>query len=177
MLTGLNIGKLWSMVASFRRLKYGMPRCLSKGPISLAETLPWLVSHGNSGDSGDQKIACALTKETSPDKVTTMIHPEVMGTSPRRLLSCGDVSVVSSRSWRHRRDVADKISLRDVAATVGDVAQMSPRPAGGLKRLQKFFKNCTCLNFPRLPGDRASLRNQRRLESPAGRHLVSRPVR
>ena len=33
-----------------------------KGPISLAETSPRLISHGNSGDSGDQNMACALTK-------------------------------------------------------------------------------------------------------------------
>ena len=41
-------------------------------------------------------------------------------------------------------------------------------------RLKKSPKNRTCLNFPRLPGDPASLRNQRKLESPP---IVSRPVR
>ena len=44
----------------FRRNKRWLLR-----PISLAETSPRLISRGNSGDSGDQKMACALTKATS----------------------------------------------------------------------------------------------------------------
>ena len=48
---------------------------------------------------------------------------------------------VSSRSWRCRGDVspiADKFSLCDVAATDGDVAEMSPRPAGDWKKSPKI---------------------------------------
>ena len=91
------------------------------------------------------------------DKVTTNLpgscgdvfttSPAVAATSPRRLLSCGDVatspavSLVSSRSRRRRGDVspvADKISLRDVVATDGDVAETSPRPAGDWKKSPKI---------------------------------------
>ena len=63
---------------------------LFKGTISLAETsprLPRLISRGNSGDSGDQKMACALTKATSRRRLKRWqpIRPVVAGTSPRRI--------------------------------------------------------------------------------------------
>ena len=69
----------------------------TKGPISLAETSPRLISHGNSGDLGDQKMTCALTMATSWRRLQRWqpIRPEVAGTSLRRLLSCGNVSVTS----------------------------------------------------------------------------------
>ena len=68
-------------------------------------------------------------------------------TSPRlpRLISrgdSGDQNMACALTSRRR--------LRDLLET----EKVSPQ------------KNWTCLNFPRLPGDPASLRNQRRLESP-----------
>ena len=39
---------------------HGVICTFTKGPISLAETSPRLISCGNLGDSGDQKMACAL---------------------------------------------------------------------------------------------------------------------
>ena len=99
-------------------------------------------------------MACALTKATSPDKETTTSpgrRGDVAVTSPRLLLSCGDVSATSPAVSKVGQaassrvavtspqrllsllgppaglgDVADKISLRDVAATDGDVAETSP---------------------------------------------------
>ena len=107
-------------------------------------------------------MACALTKETSPDKVTTMIRPEVTGMSPRRLRQSRrrlqDVfSVAATSPWSPAGlgDVTDKISLRDVAATDGDVAQtyLRPtRPAGDWKSLQKVSKkNTKMFEFPVAP--------------------------
>ena len=76
------------------------------------ETSPWLISRGNSGDSGDQKMACALTKATPgrrPRRLQTRwqpIPPEVAGTSPA-------VAATSPQSpWS--------------PAGLGDVAETSP---------------------------------------------------
>ena len=66
----------------------------------------------------------------------------------------GDVSATSPRPAEDQGDW-------------GDVAATSPRPAGDWK---KSPKNRTCLNFPRLLGDPASLQEtSRRLESSPGR--------
>ena len=65
------------------------------------------------------------------------------------------VSLVSSRSWRRRVDVspvADKISLRDVDATDGDIAEMSPRPAGDWKKSPKESNMFEFPATPRRPG-------------------------
>ena len=84
--------------------------------------------------------------------------------SPAGLRSRAQKSPRRCRNWWRRR--------RDVSETCW--------------RLEKvYLKKWTCLNFSRLPGDPASLQetsqrrlcNQRRLESPPGRHLVSRPMR
>ena len=108
----------------------GIPRkrFLIKGPISLAETsprLPQLISRGNSGDSGDQKMACALTQgdiaETSPEKVTT--------NSPG---SRGDVSEMSSQLRRRLRQ-----SLKWVKQHRGDVATSAPQRLLSLLGLQQ----------------------------------------
>ena len=115
---------------------WGQSRLQGKGsikpkvPISLAETSPRLISCGNSGNSGDQKMACTLTKETSP-RLLRLISPVTRETKLWLVLS-------------RRRDVSET--------------------CWRLKKSPNFLK--TCLNFPRLPGDPASLRNQRRLELP-----------
>ena len=66
------------------------------------------------------------------------------------------------------------------------VAATSPRPTGDLKKSPKSRRKYqTCLISPRLPRDppklqetsQRRLHNQRRLESPTGRQLVSMPVR
>ena len=56
--------------------------------------------------------------------------PQVTTNSPRSRRNISSVSLVSSRSRRRRVDVspvAHKISLRDIAATDGDVAETSPQ--------------------------------------------------
>ena len=201
--------------------------------ISLAETslrLPRLISRGNSGDSGDQKMACALTKATSRRRLQRWqpIRPQVAGTSRRRLRDVSSVAgtspavavlyltgletrwwlvgdssrrkfkhvdfwrlfPVSSRSRRRLRNVSETYwRRRRNVSSVSLVSSRSRRCRGDVSdtcwRLENVSKNRTCFNSPRLPGDPASLqetsrrrlRNQRRLESPTSRHLVSRPVR
>ena len=74
-------------------------------------------------------------------KVGQAASSNVADTSPHRRRN---VSSVSSRSRRRRGDVspvADKISLRDVAATDGDVAETSPRPAGDWRKSQKIIEH------------------------------------
>ena len=154
--------------------------------------------------------------------------PAVAATSPRRILSCEDVSGSCgpiSLAWRlggdtslrwlrrlagspgSRRQFKQVRFFMETFSSLQQVSETSPRPAGDvaatspqspwspaglgvsdtcwrLENVQKK-KNRTCLNFPRFPRDPASLqetsqrrlRNQRRLELPTSRHLVSRPVR
>ena len=84
---------------------------------------------------------------------------------------------VSETSTRRLRDLLEtKETEETLCATspagLGDVAETSPRPAGDWNKSRKKYR--TCLNFPRLPRDPASLketsrrrlRNQWRLESP-----------
>ena len=88
----------------------------------------------------------------------------------------GRLFPVSSRSRRRLRDVSETCwRRRRNVSSVSLVSSRSLIPAGDWK---KSPKNWTCFNFPRLPGDPASLQEtSRRLESPTSRHLVSRPVR
>ena len=113
---------------------------------------------------GDSSLRC-MVAETSPRRgkfkhvrfffeTFSSLH-QVAGTSPHR----------------HRNVAATSHQSPWSPAGLGDVAETSPRPAGDWKKSPKIQ---TCLNFPRLPGDPASLqetsrrrlRNQRRLESP-----------
>ena len=74
----------------------------TKGPISLAETslrLPRLISRGNSGDSGDQKMACALTKETSPRLISR-------GDSGDQRMACALTKATPGRRPKRLRDVS-----------------------------------------------------------------------
>ena len=68
---------------------------------------------GNSGDSGDQKMACALTKATSRRRLQTRwqpIRPEVAGTSPWRL-----------------RDVFSVVATSPTVSKVGQAASCKQR--------------------------------------------------
>ena len=142
----------------------------------------WSVTATN--QSRRPKMACALTKARRRLQTRWQpIRPEVAGTSPRslrqspqRLLSLLGLQQVSETSVETSPQSRTKL----VSATLPQLMETSPRPAGDWKKSPK--KNRTCLN---LPGDPASLQetsqrrlhNQRRLESPPGRHLVSRPMR
>ena len=98
----------------------------------------------------DQKMACALTKETSQRLISRGDSGDQkwLALSPRRpqgdkvtTNSPGSSGNVAETSRRRRGDVspvADKISLRDVAATDGDVAETSPRPAGDWNKSPKI---------------------------------------
>ena len=103
-------------------------------------------------------MACALTKATPGRRPSrrgdvsrqgdNQLARKLRGRSPRRLwqspqriLSLIGLQQVSMTSQIRRGDVspvADKISLRDVAATDGDVAETSPRPAGDWKNSPKI---------------------------------------
>ena len=122
-----------------------------------------------------KKMACAFTKETSRRRLQTRWQPWFARKTRRRLrdvfsvaATSPAVSVVSSRSRRRHGDVMDMISLRNWWRRRGDVSETCWRLEKSPKSLQK---NRTSLNFPRLPGDWASLQetsrrrlcNQRRL--------------
>ncbi|XP_069791235.1 uncharacterized protein [Narcine bancroftii] len=135
--------------------------------ISLAETSRQLRHLGRPKNGLRSHQGDARATTNSPGS-----HGDVSTTS---LQHRRNVSSVSDRSRRHRRDVSpvmDKISLHDIAATDGNVTETRWK----MEKVSK--KNRACLNFPRLPGDLASLqetsqrclRNQWRLESPPGHH-------
>ena len=136
----------------------------TKGPISLVETsprLPRLISRGNSGDSGDQKMVCALTKATSRRRLQRWqpIRPQVTGMSRRRL-----------RQSRRRLQRWQPIRPQ--------VTGMSPRRLRqSRRRLRYLLETGKCLpppppqkksNMFEFPRDSPETRlvNQRRLESP-----------
>ena len=99
-----------------------------KGPISLAETsprLPRLISCGNSGDSGDQKMACALTKERRLGRPNTCMACAL--TSRRRLRDLLETEKISQKIghvWISRDSPETRLVSRrrrgDVSATSGD---------------------------------------------------------
>ena len=110
----------------------------------MAETSPRLSRLISRDNSGDQEMACSLTKATpratAPDKVKTNSpwrRLEVTATSPRRLLRYVDVSPVK-----------DKISLRDVAGTDGNIAETSPRD---LLETDKSLQKSNMFEFPATP--------------------------
>ena len=106
--------------------------------------------------------------------------------SPQRLLETGRVS----GEWREIQTSSILFFFFfyffQSPACLGDISATSPRPAGDqgdwgdvaatspLETGKSLFFYLTCLNFPQLPGDPASLqetsrrrlRNQQRLESP-----------
>ena len=106
----------------------------------MAETSPRLSRLISRDNSGDQEMACSLSKATAPDKVKTNSpwrRLEVTATSPRRLLRYVDVSPVK-----------DKISLRDVAGTDGNIAETSPRD---LLETDKSLQKSNMFEFPATP--------------------------
>ena len=145
-MTFLYLGFLGLEAEAFFDYLPGVAYAAAKGPISLAETLPatdqlrqlgrpktGLRSHqGDVSRQGDN--------HDSPGKSRGRLRQ-----SRRRLRDVFSVAATSLRClWQSPwspaglGDLTDKISLRNVTATDGDIAEMSPKPAGDWKSLQKI---------------------------------------
>ena len=142
--------------------------------------------------------------ETSPYVTTNSpgSRGDIAATSPRCLLSCGDVFATSPAvaTWRVGGDISGDWSLRWLGKRLRDVSCMSWRSVlPGVAENSNMFDfvrlfqvssrsrrgrrirrlKALSLRAWRLGGDEFATRvsTQRRLESPTSRHLVSRPVR